>query len=77
MSQVSVSPAEKPAFTAKEIAFIAMFSALTAVCSWISVPLTVPFTFQTFAVFCTLECLGGKKGFFALLTYLMLGAVGM
>ena len=64
-------------FTTRELAFTGICSALLAVCSWISIPTVVPFTFQTFAVFCTLELLGGKKGFFAILVYLLLGAIGM
>lgn len=77
MTQATVTAPEKPAFTAKEIAFTAMFAALIAVCSWISIPTTIPFTLQTFAVFLTLECLGGKKGFFAVLIYLLLGLCGV
>ena len=77
MSQLSVTVPEKPAFTTKEIAFTAMFTALIAVCSWISIPTAIPFTMQTFAVFFTLECLGGKRGFFAVLIYLMLGLCGV
>ena len=65
------------AFTTRELAFTGICSALLAVCSWISVPTLVPFTFQTFGIFCTLELLGGKKGFFAILVYLLLGAIGM
>ena len=65
------------AFTTRELAFTGICSALLAVCSWISVPTLVPFTFQTFGVFCTLELLGGKKGFFAIVVYLLLGAIGM
>lgn len=77
MSQVSVPAPKKSAFNTKELAFTAMFAALIAVCSWISVPTTVPFTLQTFAVFFTLICLGGKKGFFSVLVYLILGTVGI
>ncbi|MCM1506805.1 MAG: biotin transporter BioY [Ruminococcus flavefaciens] len=64
-------------FKTREIVLIAMFSAIMAVCSWISVPTTIPFTLQTFGVFCALSILGGKKGFFAILVYILLGAVGM
>ena len=64
-------------FTTKDIALIPMFSALIAVCSWISIPTAVPFTLQTFAVFCALCLLGGKRGFFSVLVYILLGAVGV
>ena len=30
---------------------IALFAAIIAVCSWIQIPMTVPFTMQTFAVY--------------------------
>ncbi|MDE6427139.1 MAG: biotin transporter BioY [Ruminococcus sp.] len=63
--------------TTREMVLIAMFSAVIAVCSWISVPTTIPFTLQTFGVFCTMNILGGKKGFFAILVYILLGAIGM
>ncbi|MCM1314150.1 MAG: biotin transporter BioY [Prevotella sp.] len=63
--------------TTREMVLIAMFSAVIAVCSWISVPTTIPFTLQTFGVFSTMNILGGKKGFFAILVYILLGAVGM
>lgn len=61
----------------KELCAIAMTAVLIAVCSWISVPAPVPFTLQTFAVFCALELLGGRRGTVAVLIYLLLGAVGV
>lgn len=64
-------------FSTREMVLIAMFSAVMAVCSWISVPTTIPFTLQTFGVFSTMSILGGKKGFFSILVYILLGAVGM
>ena len=54
-----------------------MTAVLIAVCSWISVPAPVPFTLQTFAVFCALELLGGARGTAAVAVYLLLGAVGL
>ena len=61
----------------KDMALTAMFAVFIAVCSWISIPTAVPFTLQTFAVFCAVSLLGGKRGFFAVLVYIMLGAVGI
>ncbi len=58
------------------IVYIAIFAALMAVCSWISIPLVVPFTMQTFAVFMAVGLLGGKRGTIAVLVYILLGAVG-
>ncbi|MDE6781752.1 MAG: biotin transporter BioY [Ruminococcus sp.] len=64
-------------FKTREIVLIAMFSAVMTVCSWISVPTTIPFTLQTFGVFCAMSILGGKNGFFAILVYILLGTVGI
>lgn len=63
--------------TAKDMSLTAMMSVMIAVCSWISIPMTIPFTLQTFAVFCALGLLGGRRGFFAVLVYILLGAVGV
>ena len=61
----------------KDIALTALFVAVMAVCSWISIPATVPFTLQTFGVFLSVGLLGGKRGSLAVLVYLLLGAVGL
>ena len=63
--------------SAKDLALTGMFAVVIAVCSWVSVPTAVPFTLQTFAVFCALGMLGGKRGTFAVIVYMMLGAVGL
>lgn len=56
----------------------AVFAALMAVCSWISIPvLTVPFTLQTFAIELALFCLGGRLGFLSIAVYLILGMAGV
>lgn len=60
-----------------DIALIALFTAVMAVCSWISIPAAVPFTMQTFGVFITVGILGGKRGSLAILVYLLLGAAGL
>lgn len=57
--------------------YIALFAVLIAICSWISIPTTVPFTLQTFGVFVTVGTLGGKRGSLSVLVYLLLGAVGI
>lgn len=57
--------------------YIAIFAVLMAVCSWISIPTTVPFTLQTFGVFIAVGILGGKRGTLAVLVYILLGAVGV
>lgn len=59
-----------------DIAYCATFTSLIAACSWIAVPTAVPFTMQTFGIFLTMLMLGGKRGCYAVATYLLLGAVG-
>lgn len=64
--------------TVKEMTFTAIMTVLIAVCSWISLPIgNVPFTLQTFGVFCALMLLGGKCGTFSVLVYILLGAIGV
>ena len=66
-------------FRAKDMAYIAVFTALLAVCAWISVPMPwgVSYTLQTMGVFLAVGVLGGKRGTLAVLVYLLLGAVGV
>lgn len=61
----------------KDLALCALFAALIAVCAWFSIPATVPFTLQTFAIFAALGLLGGKRGTVAVAVYLLLGAIGV
>jgi len=60
-----------------EIAYIALMTALIAVCAWISIPTTVPFTMQTFAVFVAAGLLGPRRGVIAVVVYMLLGAAGL
>lgn len=60
-----------------DLTLIALCAALIAICSWISIPTTVPFTLQTFAVFLTVCLLGGRRGTLAVIVYILLGAVGL
>ena len=60
-----------------DMAYIALFAVLMAVCAWITIPMTVPFTLQIFAVFAALVTLGGRRGTYAVIVYLLLGAVGL
>lgn len=61
----------------RDLALCALFAALIAVCAWIAIPASVPFTLQTFAVFAALGLLGGKRGTIAVAVYLLLGTVGL
>lgn len=73
MKEKTVSIHEK----IKNLALCAMFASLIAVCAWVSIPMTVPFTMQTFAVFVAAGALGGKLGTVAALSYIAMGAVGV
>lgn len=64
-------------FSVRDMTLCAIFAAIIAVCSQIYIPLAVPFTMQTFAIFCSLGVLGGKKGTIAISLYVILGAVGI
>lgn len=61
----------------KAYVHIALMAVLICVCSWIAIPFPVPFTMQTFAVFCSLLLLGGKRGTAAIGLYLFLGLTGL
>ena len=60
-----------------DMVFISLTVALMAICSWISVPLTIPVTLQTFAVFTAAGLLGMKRGTLTVLIYILLGAIGV
>ena len=60
-----------------DMVLISMFAVLISICSWITIPMAVPFTMQTFAIFCALGVLGGKRGTLSLVIYLLLGMVGL
>ena len=61
----------------REIAYTALGVALMIICSWLSVPLTVPFTMQTFAVCLVAALFGLKIGMWAVVVYLLLGIAGV
>jgi biotin transport system substrate-specific component len=61
----------------KTLSYVALFAALIALCSWIAIPTTIPFTMQTFAIFAVLGLLGGRRGTLAILSYLLLGLCGL
>ncbi|QQK08823.1 biotin transporter BioY [Miniphocaeibacter halophilus] len=61
----------------RDLTYISIFIAIIAICSWISIPMTIPFTLQTFAIFITIGLLGTFKSFIAILLYVFLGAIGL
>lgn len=67
-----------PKIRAKDTAYIAVFVALMAVCSWITIPTPtrIDFTLQTLALFLAVGVLGGWRGTLAVAAYLLLGLAG-
>ena len=59
------------------LAYTGIFVVVMAVCSWISIPLTIPVTLQTFGVFAAVGLLGGKRGTLAVFVYILMGAAGL
>ncbi len=74
----TIKPLDKSTkFSTRDIVFTGFFSALIVICSWISIPMTIPFTLQTFAVFLSVILLGGKRGTISVIVYILLGLVGL
>jgi biotin transport system substrate-specific component len=66
--------------TTTDIALIATFAALTAVCSLLAIPAGVtgvPITLQTFGVLLAGAVLGSRRGALAILLYLAVGFAGL
>ena len=61
----------------KRIVLTSLMAGLIAICSWLTIPSVVPFTMQTFAIFCALLLLGGLDGTIAILVYVVLGMIGV
>ncbi len=66
-----------PVKTAKNVAYIGLFTALLVVCSFVTVPTAIPFTLQTLALFLALGVLGGKRGTLTIVCYIFLGIIGL
>lgn len=67
-----------PVLSVKDMALTALFSALMAVCAWITIPVPdIPFTLQLFAIFAAMFILGGKRAFISVIIYVLIGAVGV
>ena len=61
----------------KTYVLISLFTAIIAVCSFITVPAAVPFTLQTLGIFTALSVLGGKRGTVCTVLYILLGILGI
>jgi len=68
---------DKSKFSVRDITMCGICTALIAVCSWIQIPMTVPFTLQTFGIFITIGLLGGRLGTMSVFAYVLLGACGV
>lgn len=66
----------KTKIRARRIAFCSVFTALLAVCAWISIPSTPPFTLQSFAVLLTAAILPLDCALAAYSAYFFLGILG-
>ena len=78
MNTAAAAPeSSRKKITVRDMTYIALFAVIIAVCSWLSIPYTVPFTMQTFAVFAAVGVLGGKRGTLSVLVYLLMGIVGL
>ena len=64
-------------FSVREMTYAAVGVVLITVCSWISVPLTIPVTLQTFAVCLVTALLGLKTGLCSVVCFILLGAAGI
>lgn len=51
--------------------------ALLTICSWITIPFTIPFTLQTFAIYLIIFLFGGKKGTIYIGCYILGGIGGL
>ena len=65
------------ALKTKMMVMTALMAVIITICSWISIPLVVPFTLQTFAIFFALVFLGGTYGTISISVYILLGIIGV
>ena len=74
---VKTNTKKRKKFTTLDMVLVGIFAAIIAVCSWITVPLTIPVTLQTMAVCITAALLGTKRGVLTVIVYLLIGLVGV
>lgn len=61
----------------KHLTETALMAVVICVCSWITIPFTVPFTMQVFGVAMSLLLLGGIYGTISIGLYLLMGFIGI
>lgn len=59
------------------IVLIAIFASLIAIGSWISIPITVPFTLQTLVIFILILTLNLRDSLICISLYILLGIIGV
>ena len=79
MSDISSKPAQRSAFSVRDICYSGLFAAVIAIMAQISIPMPggVPMTMQTFAITLAAVVLGAKLSTVSCVIYLLLGAVGV
>ena len=77
MSDISSKPAQRSAFSVRDICYSGLFAAVIAIMAQISIPMPggVPMTMQTFAITLAAVVLGAKLSTVSCVIYLLLGAV--
>jgi biotin transport system substrate-specific component len=55
----------------------ALFSGITAICAWITIPTAIPFTLQTLAIFLMAQLLPLKYSLISVGIYIAMGIVGL
>jgi biotin transport system substrate-specific component len=78
--ETTAAPARARRLSTTDLALVAAFAALIAVCSYVAaIPISsgVPITLQTFAVLLAGLVLGPVRGFLAVGLYLLLGLIGL
>lgn len=78
MTQDPTAAPRKRNQNTRKMVLASLFSALMAICAWISIPVApIAFTLQTFGILMALGVLGGKWGTMAIGLYLAMGVVGL
>lgn len=74
---ISLKEEKSKKFKTLDIVYIGLMAALIAVCAWISIPMTVPFTLQTLGICLAAGLLGAKRGTLSVVAYIVLGLIGV
>lgn len=68
---------KKKKFRTLDLVYVGLFAGLIAVCAWISIPLTVSITLQTFGICLCAGLLGFKRATASVIVYILLGMIGV